>query len=318
MSVRDRLRDVGVCYYLGSGAYNARKLAVAAMNLERMDALHVHYRLTDERARAEFREKIFDEFHEEVEQARAHCDTFIISSEHLHSALWEQEEVERVHALIGSLFLEIKVIVYFRPQIEVAISRYSTRLRSGYTGDAVLSDGFTPHSHYFNYSNIFNIWRNVFGNEKIAAINFAEVGDVVSDFARTCGIELEIPSIRVNERLNAAQIAYMRFFNQCFPAVVDGRPNRKRSRLVDLVEGAAGPSAPLVTRTEARAFQARFDESNEALRKAAFPDRARLFEVDFEKFPEVLPDSPAGHKEVMDVVAHVLDRAARRMARREN
>ena len=64
----------------------------------------------------------------------------------------------------------------------------------------------------------------------------------------------------------------------------------RRQRAVEVINERHPGKYYFVTREQAQRFQSLFDASNEALQQLAFPDfHDKLFDDDFEEYPEVLP-----------------------------
>lgn len=92
----------------------------------------------------------------------------LITSEHLSSRLRTSKELHSLKEFLEQYFSSIKIIAYFRPQEEMALSLYSTGLK----GQVHLSleDWLLrvrPDSLYYNFYAIAQLWASVFGKENL-------------------------------------------------------------------------------------------------------------------------------------------------------
>ena len=86
---------------------------------------------------------------------------------------------------LTAFFDDIQISVYLRRQDQVALSLYSTRLKSGETETRIL-----PRTHagdpYFNYDRSLALWEDAFGRANIHVRLFDRKGliggSIVSDF----------------------------------------------------------------------------------------------------------------------------------------
>ena len=113
----------------------------------------------------------------------------LLTSEHFSSRLRSTEELVRLREFLSTRFDQLKVLAWFRPQWEVAVSSWSTSLRSGHS--ASLEDWLkrvVEDNYYFNYEKIAHNWSEVFGREncifRIFKANDSKQGDVVTDFLK--------------------------------------------------------------------------------------------------------------------------------------
>ena len=117
-------------------------------------------------ARLDWMNQFKHRFSQEIESI-TDDKSVIISSEHFHSRLETREEIERLFALLKKRFSEIKVLVYLRRQIQVAVSLYSTLCRTGGYRESIFPKNITEDNHYYNYYLLLEKWSNVFGQENL-------------------------------------------------------------------------------------------------------------------------------------------------------
>lgn len=104
----------------------------------------------------------------EVKQAEKQHDLFIITSEHLHSRIEDRETIENIRQFLDTIFEQTTILCYFRDQADMAVSLYSTALKTGHTAplDDFLSRTVTPTSRYYDFKHIADDWSEVFGRER--------------------------------------------------------------------------------------------------------------------------------------------------------
>ena len=305
---RASLAQQGVFYCHSLGNKNHRALATCAMRLDRRDFAHVSLKLHSDKDRQRFQAQVKTNLRNEIGSLRRDS-TFIISSEQLQSRLIFDEEIDFVKEAL-SIFDRVTVILYLRPQIDVAISRYSMSLRSGESNPDVLNKSFRSNHPYYDYLALDNRWSNAFGAKNVIVRNFDECGDIVGDFSGLLALSEPPISVRLNESLTLAQARFLKLFNSRFPLIVGGEPNKLRRRLLrDFADSPKGTHGKLtVDRRSAMEFQSRFDERNELLRQKRFPDRDTLFEIDFNKYPKEVRAAKVTDEEIFDILAYVIKR----------
>ncbi|WP_125776223.1 hypothetical protein [Antribacter gilvus] len=289
---RDVLAASGVLYsrsltYRDSVSHQLA--ATTSMDPGRVDDLRQNLGLLTAQSVERHRREVAAELREEVGGAVG-ATTFLISSEHLHSRLVTPAEVVRLRELLDGLFDEIEVLVYLRPQHEVALSLYSTRLKVGLPHVAPLSEE-AAEPGYFDYGGLVTRWADAFGADKLTVRTFEKDrlrdGDILADFRTAAALPLALPRVPTgaNTSLSRQGLSLLRAVNRLAPRYVAGRPNPVRGPLVRLVERAFPGGGPVATRSEAFAFFERFDASNEIVRKMYFTDRASLFTPSFSEYP---------------------------------
>lgn len=93
---------------------------------------------------------------------------FIITSEHFSSRLRTMEELESVRDFLMKYFDKVRIICYFRPQVEMATSLHSTGLReqSSLSLEKRLKS-VVPENYYYNFHEVAKLWSSVFGKENL-------------------------------------------------------------------------------------------------------------------------------------------------------
>jgi len=230
-----------------------------------------------------------DRFYAEMKSLPPHVHTVLLSNEHCHSRLRSEDSIRRLKELLDSACSEYKIVVYLRRQDDLAISRYSTALRTGSTDRAILPDieSITPGG-YFDYEALLRRWGAVFGADTVVPRLFGREhlvdGDLIADFRVTCGLEaLSAPGERVsnNPSLRPAAQEFLLQYN-----AMKGRwPEAQHLIARALSKHFAGPGR-LPSRAAAQRFMQAFEAGNDWVRATYFPERERLFATDFSRYPE--------------------------------
>ena len=234
-----------------------------------------------------FKQEFIKNFEREIQSVPIGIHTFIISSEHLHSRIRSEAELDNVYNVLSAYFDEIKIVCYIREQVDTCISYYSTHMKSGGTNSfSAFLQRCKPSNYYFNYYEVLANWERCFGLEALDVSLFARDrflnGDLLDDFTakidRSLVGVLNKSVVIENESLRPFGQALARAINISFP-VSSQRPEVNDFRV--------RCKAPVIRRLSGKGQQpgsvARkliyesFIESNERLRQKFFPDIAVLF-----------------------------------------
>jgi hypothetical protein len=255
------------------------------------------------------------ELEAEVAALPGSVHTLLLSTEHCHSRLHD-EGVGRLKALLDRFCDDYRVVVYLRRQDELAVSRYSTALR---TGGAVERDILPAPPEpkpggYFDYKALLRRWGAVFGPDRIAPRLFGRAhfvgGDLLTDFRVACGLEdLPIPEMELerNPSLRPAAQEFLRRYNGLYgraaPRAVAPIAPRAVARILN--ENFAGPGR-LPPRAAAMAFVEACRAGNEWVRATYFPERERLFDEDFGRYAVAVDRTAQSAEAVLEVSLRVV------------
>jgi len=226
--------------------------------------------------------------------------TLLVSSEHFHSRL-DEAPIRRLKAILDELVENFEIIVYFRRQDKLAISHFTTQIKSGFLGTDMNLTYIPVNDRYYNFDKLVTQWSNVFGFDAIKAglykkLSATENG-LLNDFCTKCDINLsdKVHPKWYNRSLSAAGLKFIQSVNYIYKNQEGILSAGDRQSLINwLSEQNEGRFYP-ISKSEAETFYAKFIESNENLRTRLFPNEpAPLFEEDFSHYPEVaetLPDS---------------------------
>lgn len=252
----------------------------------------------------------------EITQDGGGCDTLLLTNEHCQSRLFLPEEIGRLRNFLLSFCEDVRVVLYIRPQHEVALSAYGTILKNGAIDVPILPP--PPNQvadpaldqrrmRFFDYDATVTRWEAAFGADHIEVRLFSR--DVISDFLAMLDLRAAdfVPlASRQNMGLDGAGERMLIAMNRALALL--GSPERERVRglLLQALEATHAGRGTLPSRTEAQAFQMRFADSNETLRQRRFPDRPHLFDLDFSAYAETRTVQPPTVEEMARTMVDVL------------
>lgn len=291
---REALRGAGYLYPTSLNSPNHMALARYALDDDRVGDLRKTIGVEGAKAVERYRDRIAKSLREEIaEEPQPH--TLVLSNEHCHSQLTSESEVARLAELLKSIARQITVIVYLRPQHELALSKFSTHIKMGGRGVNPFPktrDGLPP---YYDYEALTDRWASQFGPENLQVRLFERSsmpnGSLLDDISAVIGLDSSslVAPPKQNESLSPEGLALLRALNEHIPRFVEGKRNPLHTSLVRQMERTFPGKGLQVGRKRAAAFQAAFESGNEAVRARYFPERDRLFHVDWGRFPEDPP-----------------------------
>ncbi|QPN63441.1 hypothetical protein H8F25_00585 [Synechococcus sp. CBW1004] len=166
--------------------------------------------------------------------------TFLISSEHLHSRLTNEEEIESLARFLSPLFDSVTIVLYIRKPIDTAISAWSTGVKCGLTGTSLPSPS-NPYIHNLcMHKESILRWSNYFGESNLCVRLFRRdalfKNDLIHDFVESCGIgfssDMIIPP-KTNEKLGLDGILFLAEVNKVLPLIIDNKPNPVRGNIAN-------------------------------------------------------------------------------------
>ncbi len=312
---RDRLAERGYLYPRFCGEMNHTGLAAYAMDADRPDELKAAFGGETPEAVPLMRERL--RRLAEAELTGGHRAIFC--NEHCHSRLVNPEEVQRLRDFLAEFFDEIEISVYLRRQDRVALSLYSTMLKSGAAPERVLP-GVRPESPYYNYDRFLALWEGVFGAEAISVRLFEPGllvnGSVVDDFLACWGLG-EIGDYRSvpneNGSISAAAQEFLRQVNPHLASQTGLPGQRLRGIVVSTLERRHSGHGARPAQDEARAFYERFRAANEQVAARYFPGRDPLFSEDFAGYPETADLRTTDAAAIVEIAAQLLTQASGRI-----
>jgi hypothetical protein len=265
-----------------------------------------------------------ESFRAEIAALPPEIATVIISSENFAQSVKDAEDIAALRAYLDPMFDRFKVVVYLRRQDGHFASSYTQQLRMG----RIAAPGLRrpdPFSQAYDYYELLTRWAAAFGEASIQPRIFERDTDasfdVVADFGRTFGIDLSSQASAGARQANQSVTASGQRILADIGRILESETGRSfaGSLLWERLTAAVSATLPGAgwrpTRDEAEAFVARFESSNEAVRRHWFPQKSTLFSTDYSKLPAV-PESVDGAAEYGNALA-VLVRFAKGSIERE-
>jgi hypothetical protein len=166
---------------------NNRKLYAYCLPEDEFDDYFWDLNIRDVDAKRQYFKNFEQELEDEISNLEQQVETVIISSEHFHSRLKENQSIEKLKSVLEKFFDEISVVCYFREQGAVIKSLYSTAMKNGHTDTLeAFTNKCLKNEHYFDYNRFLNKWADIFGKENIKARIFSRntlyKSDICMDF----------------------------------------------------------------------------------------------------------------------------------------
>jgi hypothetical protein len=314
---RARLIQDGILYPKTPGRINHVRLALFARentpNLRRRADLFSTDRYH------EFRSGFVRELRDEIKESR--CHTVYLSNEMLGIRIRRPRDFRRLADAMRSLAEAVNVIVYLRPQHDLFVSLYSTKLRTGSTEP--LAPPTDPDHRRYNYETRLSGWADAFGEENIRVRIFDRKsflgGDLIKDFFSVLGClpswELEIPHDQ-NRSLDADAIEFLRIFNKYVSKYTDEALNPARGYVGKALEEISRGNKLHVPQEILRSIAALFEASNARVAARYLNRRdGKLFDnLNFNVAPE---SQPLTIERAIEIAAHLWEWGQQRINERK-
>ncbi len=215
---------------------------------------------------------------------------YFFSSEHLHSRITKKSQVAHLVEMLSEFFDEINLVIFLKPQSSLAVSRYSTVLRSGKANENIFKS-LTEQNTFYNYHKFLNWWGELLGDQfitiRIIDDGLAQPMDVVDEMCSIMGIDkksLPKAATRKNTHLNAESLDFLYILNQ---HILNKNLNVSfglRKKIIHSLENDSSSGKKLPAQKSAMLFDGLYEESNHLLAKK-FNLAQPLFNVDYSKYP---------------------------------
>lgn len=213
----------------------------------------------------------------------------ILSSEHLSSRCVTDENFAALKRLLGATVTgELELVLYLRPQVELALALYATMLRQGRTMevDAFLESRLEKPVT-FDYAAIIDRWSAAFPKASLRVRSFKKAAALpngpVDDFRALCGIShLDVMSPPRPQKLDgmggwsAELLRQMNLRAEAIPAAVAAEVKKWLAK--NLPGGGIVPDM-----AQARRFQDHFTEGNVQVVERFFADDRTALDPDWDK-----------------------------------
>jgi len=269
------LAEHKIMYSKVIGDPNNIRLSIALQDTDKIDDSRVHAKLTTVEDILTFREKLRQDFKEEI--ALQNPDILVISSEHLSSRFNREEEIKRLKDFLNEFSHDVTVIVYLRRQDKFFESLYSTAIKKG----NVMDFSFPPvgqERQDFHYHHMLTLWENVFGFENLRVNIFDKSKffqeDVISDFIYTLNLPIKYEKgkeKRENLSFGRKKLAFLKEFNTFIPEIINHKVNPSRGNIEKLLETMDIEDEPIdMSNIEKSKFLERFAQGNKEISNRYF------------------------------------------------
>lgn len=300
-SGHDRLAGHGVVMPRSIGFPNHTKLVSACLDDGVYDNIKSHQLFVAAVSEQRFRRQVFAALDHEVRAAGDAWRTLLISSELISSRLSTPSEIGRLHEQLLRHVDAVRYVLFLRRQDQLALSRFSSILRSGHRHFSDVFLDYSP-SNFLKVPDQRCLSDDLFFYDSEAIISrfeglpSAEVD--VHFYGRSSPVEVMsallglegFPAVEGKKRHNSALSAEAQYIlsrlNRIRPVQFpSGMRNDAYRGLQRRVEAEVGGPPRMVRRADAEAFHDRFAAMNARLFKR-YGDGAPCFSQDFGMYPE--------------------------------
>jgi hypothetical protein len=288
---KEILKSKGFHFLQSAGPRNNRKLPTYCIDDEKDDDFFRDRGILSLEGKIKFRENFRSDLDEEICSLGDGIHTVITSSEHFSSRLKSYAEIKKFYDLISPYFANIRILCWLREQCELAISGYSTAMRSGVTldFDEYLKE-CQPDNIYYNYYKMLNMWSSVFGFASIKVKIFSKsafVGDdLICDYLSCVSPDLiAVVDKNIgyqNVSINAFGQGLLLSVNRLLPKYVDGKRLNKsqplRRRIVEIIESCFSGFGTAPSTSDYQRICDSFYESNKMLSKKYLSKNCKFFD----------------------------------------
>lgn len=204
---RETLRSHGILFTDSLGLRNNRKLPVTAYLPSRRDEYTRQCGLVSDGQLISHQHQIIDLLRMELRKTQD-IDSVIFSSEHIHSRLRTEIEIEKLGRILKELgFTKIVVIVYIREQVDAVSSLYNTAVL--YDSRSIPPPRPFEDEYWDNlcdHKSTITRYSRVFGRNNLVPRLFCKHrftgGTLITDFLHALGLEINNNSLSLPDRKN--------------------------------------------------------------------------------------------------------------------
>ncbi len=293
------LQDAGILIPRSVGFPNHTKLVSACLDDGVVDNIKSHHLFVTGLSEARFRSTIFADLSHEVQRADPSWHTLVISSELISSRLSSQAEINRLVSEIGLYVDHIHFVIFLRRQDQLALSRFSSILRSGYGQFDDLYVDYSPFNFlrvedarpisddlfFYDFEAILSRFDGLPNCE--LGVFFYGVDRPINIFAQLLKFD---ENSRFEPRHNSALSAEAQFIlaqlNQCYPVQFpSGRRNDAYRQLQRQIEREVSGPPRMISRQSAEDFLSRYREANQRVCERFARSPEEVFSDDLSNYP---------------------------------
>lgn len=301
-SNRQCIQQAGIFMPTSIGYPNHTKLVSACLDDGVIDNIKSHQLFASGLSELQFRKRVFVDLDSELRRAPPDWHTLLITSELISSRLSTAAEVDRLVSQLRQHVDAIRFVIFLRRQDQLALSRFSSILRSGHSEFSNLFVDYSPSNFlevpdrrelsddlfFYNFESILERFERVPSAELSIFLYGAD--RPVDVLLRLLGIESRLHENsfgRHNSALSAEAQYILAALNRIYPVQFpSGMRNDAYRRLQRRVEEEVKGQPRTVTRQEAEAFQNRYRLMNQRIVQRYGLDAGAALLADPSGYPE--------------------------------
>ena len=301
----EEIRSAGIVIPRSFGYPNHTKLVAACLDDGIFDNIKSHHLFVDGGTEQGFRRRIFAGFERELRAADAHWHTLLITSELISSRLSSLTELNRLASGLLRYVDKIKFIIFLRRQDQLALSRFSSILRSGHGSFSNIYEDYSPANFlcrpdgrslsddlfFYDFELIISRFSRL--PQCGVDVYFYGADSPIAVFSKLLGLESLGGCINSGYRHNSALSAEAQYIiarlNQRYPVqFASGMRNEPYRQLQRRIEHEVVGDPRTVSRQAAIGFWQRYRAMNERVVSRYAQSEDQRFSDDFSAYPEVV------------------------------
>lgn len=304
------LQAAGILMPKSIGYPNHTKLVSACLDDGAVDNIKSHHLFVTGFSESRFRAAVFSDLAHEVQQADPSWHTLVISSELISSRLSSDAEINRLVNEVGRYVDHIHFVIFLRRQDQLALSRFSSILRSGYGQFDDIYVDYSPSNFlcvpdgrlisddlfFYNFEAILSRFDGLSSSDLgVFFYGSDRPVDVVAHLLKLDADSQPGHQIRHNSALSAEAQFILAQLNQHYPVQFpSGMRNEAYRRLQRQIEREVSGPPRMISRQSAVDFLSRYDEGNQRVcarfgrcSQQVFTDNFSTYplEVDYSQLP---------------------------------
>jgi hypothetical protein len=263
---RELIQSSGIIMPTSIGYPNHTKLVSACLDDGVVDNIKSHHLFATGLSEQRFRQRVFADLDADIKRAPSDWCTLLITSELISSRLSTDSEVDRLVERLYQYVDSIRFVIFLRRQDQLALSRFSSMLRSGHSEFSNVFIDYSPFNDlfFYDFESILARFERVPGADLSVFLYGAD--RPVDVLLRLLGLEAQLPvssAGRHNSALSAEAQYILASLNQIYPVQFSsGMRNDAYRRLQRRIESETIGRTRTVAKQEAEAFQVRYQQIN--------------------------------------------------------
>ncbi len=272
---RQKLNDIGILYPKCFGYTNHLDISVSCLSYEKITPARKQKGLIYPEIIEKFKNTKKSELLNECNKASA--EEIIFSSEQMSSTMTSSNELINLFNLFPETE-KIEIIFYIRRQDKMALSSYSTFIKSG--GKHKFDpETISPSIHKYNFKKIINLWEetskkffvgkniqmNIRNYENLRNLN----KDIAVDFLESQKINFSTFNLanntKVNKSLDSQSLEILRKVNHFLPSygTTDTNAMKTRGALISYLEENSKNDPVKITHNQKKDLLTKFNSINQ-------------------------------------------------------